>query len=77
MISERVIEMKKWVTKRGRPWTVIIEDNKVRILSNAFIMDMAIIRDLEIELKFVVDDVMTHAKYGIVLLVHDTVKGDV
>lgn len=77
MTPERLEEMKRWIIIRGRPWTVLIEDDKVRIMTNAFIIDMRIIRDLEIELKFVVDDVMSHAKYGIILLVHDPVKGEV
>ena len=77
MIPLRMEEMKKWIIKRGRPWTILIEDDKIRIMTNSFIIDMRIVRDLEMELKFVVDDIMSHAKYGIVLLTHDPEKGDV
>lgn len=74
MNKDRFEEMKSWIIKRGRNWTLAIEDDKIRIMTNLFIMDMAIMRDIEQQLKFEITDVMSHDKYGVVLLCKDTVK---
>ncbi len=76
MSPERFKEVTNWIKKRNRPWTLMIEDDKVRIISNAFIMDMRIIRDIELELRLTIDDVMSHVTFGIVLLCRDTVKNE-
>jgi len=77
MSPERLEELKKWIIQRGRPWGVVVEDDKVRIMTNIFIMDFRITRDIEGELNLRIDDIMSHATYGMVMLCTDLDKSGV
>ncbi len=74
MDKERFEQVKKWIVSKQRQWTLVIEDDKIRVCTGLFIMDMRIIRAIEQELKFEVMDIMYNEKFGIVLLCKDTVK---
>lgn len=60
-------KMKVWMKRKGAGWAVKIENDKLRIFCNVFIVDWKGIEEFASVFNMRIDDVIAHNAMGVVI----------
>ncbi len=65
MLIEQSKKVLQYIARTRPQWRVMLEDEKIRLITGQLILNWNIIRDLETEFKLVTEDIIFTPNYGI------------